>query len=87
MKLYIASGEFRQALDVGKSNRKQAVIEMFINDLTGSELIDNYVYVDERGCRDYISADNETTVFETEDILEECYHILEGQFEDEDYED
>ena len=43
---------------------------MFINDLTGSELIDNYVYVDERGCRDYISADNETTVFETEDILD-----------------
>ena len=87
MKLYIASGSFRQALYVGKSNRKQAVIEMFINDLTGSELIDNHVYVDERGCRDYISADNETTVFETEDILEECYHILEGQFEDEDYED
>ena len=86
MKLYIASGEFRQALDVGKSNRKQAVIEMFINDLTGSELIDNYVYVDERGCRDYISADNETTVFETEDSLEECYHILEGS-EDEDFED
>ena len=86
MKLYIASGNFRQTLDVGKSNRKQAVIEMFINDLTGSELIDNYVYVDERGCRDYISADNGTTVFETEDILEECYHILEGS-EDEDFED
>jgi hypothetical protein len=86
MKLYIASGEFRQALDVGKSNRKQAVIEMFINDLTGSELIDNYVYVDERGCKDYISADNETTVFETEDILEECYHILKGSA-DEDFEE
>tara|TARA_B110000503_G_scaffold96282_1_gene144844 strand:+ start:1885 stop:2145 length:261 start_codon:yes stop_codon:yes gene_type:complete len=86
MKLYIASGNFRQTLDVGKSNRKQAVIEMFINDLTGSELIDNYVYVDERGCKDYISADNETTVFETEDILEECYHILEGS-EDEDFEE
>ena len=86
MKVYIASGNFRQVLDIKELDKKQAVIEMFIHDLTGSELIDNYVYVDERGCKDYVSADNETTVFETEEILDECYDILEKS-KDKDFEE
>ena len=49
-------------------------------------MLDEYVYVDERGCRDYISAAKGTVVWETADILEECYHILD-QSNDEDFDE
>ena len=85
MKVYIASGNFRKVFNT-KLNKKEIVIKMFLDYMTGSELIDEYVYVDERSCKDYVSADKKTTVWATEDILEECYHILEGS-SDKDFEE
>jgi hypothetical protein len=76
MKVYIASGNFRKTIQTDL-NKKQIVLKTFLDHLTGSEVLDEYVYVDERGFRDYIAADKGTVVFATEDILEECYHILD----------
>jgi|TARA_B100001778_G_scaffold250793_1_gene210993 hypothetical protein len=85
MKVYIASGNFRKVLNTDL-NKKQIVIKMFLDHLTGSEILDEYVYVDERSCKDYVSSDKKTTVWETADILEECYHILK-ESDDEDFEE
>jgi hypothetical protein len=76
MKVYIASGNFRKVFDTDL-NKKEIVIKMFL---------DEHVYVDERSCKDYISADKKTTVWATEDILEECYHILD-ESRDKDFEE
>tara|TARA_B100001778_G_scaffold290752_1_gene260419 strand:- start:68 stop:325 length:258 start_codon:yes stop_codon:yes gene_type:complete len=85
MKAYISSGNFRKVFNTDL-NKKEIVIKMFLDHLTGKEWLDEHVYVDERSCKDYISADKETTVWETEDILEECYHILKGS-NDKDFEE
>ena len=85
MKVYIASGNFRKVVQADL-NKKQIVLKTFLDHLTGSEVLDEYVYVDERGCRDYIAADKGTVVWETADILEECYHILD-QSNDEDFDE
>ena len=85
MKVYIASGNFRKVFNTDL-NKKEIVIKMFLDHLTGKEWLDEHVYVDERSCKDYISADKKTTVWATEDILEECYHILEGS-DDKDFEE
>ena len=85
MKVYIASGNFRKVLNTDL-NKKEIVIKMFLDHLTGKEWLDEHVYVDERSCKDYISADKRTTVWATEDILEECYHILD-ESKDKDFEE
>tara|TARA_R100001163_G_C4931588_1_gene107291 strand:- start:125 stop:382 length:258 start_codon:yes stop_codon:yes gene_type:complete len=85
MKVYIASGNFRKVLNTDL-NKKEIVIKMFLDHLTGKEWLDEHVYVDERSCKDYISADKKTTVWATEDILEECYHILDKS-RDKDFEE
>ena len=85
MKVYIASGNFRKVLNTDL-NKKEIVIKMFLDHLTGKEWLDEHVYVDERSCKDYISADKKTTVWATEDILEECYHILD-ESSDKDFEE
>jgi len=85
MKAYIASGNFRKVL-ASSHKKKDMVLKVFLDHLTGSEVLDEYVYFDERGCKDYTSADKKTTVWETADILEECYEILEGS-NDEDFEE
>jgi hypothetical protein len=85
MKVYIASGNFRKVFNTDL-NKKEIVIEMFLDHLTGKEWLDEHVYVDERSCKDYISADKNTTVWATEDILEECYHILD-ESKDKDFEE
>ena len=85
MKVYIACGNFRKVLNTDL-NKKQIVIKTFLDHLTGSEILDENVYVDERSCKDYVSADNKTTALETAEILEECYHILK-ESDDEDFEE
>ena len=85
MKAYVASGNFKRVInsDLGK---KDIVLKVFLDHLTGSEVLDEYVYFDERGCRDYVSADKGTIVWDTGDILEECYHILD-ESNDEDFDE
>ena len=85
MKAYISSGNFRKVFNTDL-NKKEIVIKMFLDHLTGKEWLDEHVYVDERSCKDYISADKKTTVWATEDILEECYHILDKS-RDKDFEE
>ena len=85
MKVYIASGNFRKVFNTDL-NKKEIIIKMFLDHLTGKEWLDEHVYVDERGCKDYISADRKTAVWATEDILDECYHILEKS-KDKDFEE
>ena len=85
MKVYIASGNFRKVFNTDL-NKKEIVIKMFLDHMTGKEWLDEHVYVDERGCKDYISADKKTAVWATEDILDECYHILHKS-KDKDFEE
>ncbi len=85
MKVYIASGNFRKVFNTDL-NKKEIIIKMFLDHLTGKEWLDEHVYVDERGCKDYISADKKTAVWATEDILDECYHILDKS-KDKDFEE
>ena len=85
MKVYIASGNFRKVFSTDL-NKKEIVIKMFLDHMTGKEWLDEHVYVDERGCKDYISADKKTAVWATEDILDECYHILDKS-KDKDFEE
>ena len=65
-------------------NKKQIAIKTFLDHLKGNEVLDEFTYVDERGCRDYISAAKGTVVFDTGDLLEECNEILESS-DDEDF--
>tara|TARA_B100000073_G_C23387760_1_gene433791 strand:- start:50 stop:307 length:258 start_codon:yes stop_codon:yes gene_type:complete len=83
MKVYIASGTFRRIVDTNM-NKKQITIKTFLDHLKGNEVLDEFTYVDERGCRDYISAAKGTVVFDTGDLLEECNEILEAS-DDEDF--
>ena len=85
MKVYVASGNFRKVFNTDL-NKKEIVIKMFLDHLTGKEWLDEHIYVDERGCKDYISADKRTAVWATEDILDECYHILDKS-KDKDFEE
>ena len=85
MKVYVASGNFRKVINTDL-NKKQIVLKLFLDNLTGSEILDEYIYVDERGCKDYVGADKGTVVWETADILEECYHILK-ESDDDDFEE
>ena len=85
MKVYVASGNFRKVFNTDL-NKKEIVIKMFLDHLTGKEWLDEHIYVDERGCKDYISADKKTAVWATEDILDECYHILDKS-KDKDFEE
>ena len=85
MKVYIASGNFKKVINTDL-DKKEIVIKMFLDQLTGKEWLDEHVYVDERSCKDYVSADKNTTVWQTADILEACYHILK-ESDDDDFND
>ena len=65
-KYYVASGTLRMIV-----SRKDA-LEASIYVLTQSnkfDTIDEYFYVDERGYRDYVSADPKTNVISTKSIV------------------
>ncbi len=46
-----------------------------------NDIIDEYFYVDERGFRDYISADSKTTVINTANVLTAAQSDLYGEDE------
>ncbi len=67
-KFYISSGSFNMV--VSKRDAMQAALYSS-GFITGNHIIDEFFYIDERGFRDYISADPKTIVLETMRILEE----------------
>jgi hypothetical protein len=78
-KFYIQSGSLRIIYNRKKVTRNpnskidhvMACCDM-LGQLNAHDVLDEYFYVDERGYRDYVSADPETVVIPTEYILEEA---------------
>lgn len=65
-KYYVASGTLRMI--VSRKDALEASIYV-INESNKFDIIDEYFYVDERGYRDYISADPKTNVIPTKSIV------------------
>ena len=74
MKYYISCGSLNIIYSTNKDHReacKTAIWECNENDV-----LDEYFYVDERGYRGYTTADNNTTVIPTDEImLEEGWEL------------
>jgi len=66
-KYYIKSG----TLEIIFSTRKNQynACRTAIHECNSNDELDEYMYIDERGYRDYTNADQTTTVVITEDIL------------------
>ena len=79
-KYYISTGDFRDI--VSRNTSGDSVCEDALHEFMGDyayngevDEFDEYIYIDERGFKDYISADKKTTVFETEYMLKKCGYI------------
>ena len=76
MKYYISCGSLNIIYSTSKNARdacKTAIWECNENDV-----LDEYFYVDERGYRDYTTADKHTTVIPTDEIMQEEGWELNG---------
>jgi hypothetical protein len=74
-KYYISSG----TLQIIRSTSKMAVMAACdaVWELNDNDTLDEYIYLDERGYKDYISADGLTTVLQTSHILKDAGWSLE----------
>ena len=66
-KFYISTGTLQIIFSTGKS--PYDACRTVIHECNANDEVDEYMYVDERGYRDYATADPSTFVVETEDIL------------------
>ena len=66
-KYYISSG----TLQIIRSTSKMAVMAACdaVWELNDNDTLDEFMYVDERGYRDYKTADNKTMVYKTTSVL------------------
>lgn len=72
-KYYIRSNTLQ--ITLSKKDVLEAAISGFL--LTNKfDILDEYFYVDERGYRDYISADKETKVIQTKSIVRAAWREL-----------
>ena len=72
-KYYIRSNTLQ--ITLSKKDVLQAAISGFL--LTNKfDILDEYFYVDERGYRDYISADKETKVIQTKSIVRAAWREI-----------
>ena len=74
-KYYIKCG----SLEIIRSTNKDAIESAIdsIWELNDNDILDEYFYIDERGFRNYISAEPDTVVIETIKILEKAGWIME----------
>ena len=72
-KYYIRSNTLQ--ITLSKKDVLEAAISGFL--LTNKfDILDEYFYIDERGYRDYISADKETSVIKTKDVVKASWGEL-----------
>lgn len=74
-KYYVKSGSLEIIYSCDKDAFQAA--QDCVWELNDDDTIDEFFYVDERGYRDYVSADNETKVFKSEAILDAAGWNLE----------
>ena len=66
-KYYIKSGTLE--IIFSTDNEPYDACRRVIHECNSNDELDEYMYIDERGYRDYTNADQTTTVVPTEDIL------------------
>ncbi len=69
-KYYIKSGTLERIYSCNKCPRDAAID--IIWETTKNDTLDEYIYLDERGYKDYISADKNTAVLNTIHIFKEA---------------
>lgn len=69
-KYYIKSGSLELIYSTSKSPFNAAITALW--ETNENDVIDEYFYVDERGMRDYKTADKDTIVIESELILDKA---------------
>lgn len=69
-KYYIKCGTLEIIISSDKDPFDTAIDSIW--ELNDNDTLDEYFYVDERGFRDYISAEPDTQVFETVEILKKA---------------
>ena len=69
-KYYIKSGTLELIYSTGKSPLDAAITAL--GETNEFDVLDEYFYVDERGMKDYKTADKETIVIESELILDKA---------------
>lgn len=67
-KYYIRSGSLEIIYSSTKPSFEAA--QDAIWELNDNDVLDEYFYIDERGYRDYTSADTETRVYKTSSVME-----------------
>ena len=68
-KWYVKSNTVEKIVSIPHSTPLDAAIEVF-NDTNHFDVVDEYFYVDERGMRDYTSADSLTKVIKTKRVMQ-----------------
>jgi hypothetical protein len=68
-KWYVKSNTVEKIVSIPHSTPLDAAIEVF-NDTNHFDVVDEYFYVDERGMRDYTSADSLTQVIKTKRVMQ-----------------
>ena len=74
-KYYIRCGTLEIIHSCNKTPREAAMTAIW--ETNENDTLDEYFYIDERGYRDYISADGSTEVFCTKNILADSGWTLE----------
>ena len=67
-KWYVKSNTVEKIVSIPHSTPLDAAISVF-NDTNHFDVVDEYFYVDERGMRDYTSADSLTQVIKTTKVM------------------
>ena len=67
-KWYVKSNTVEKIISIRDSSPMDAAIDVF-NDINHFDVLDEYFYVDERGMRDYKSADRLTQVIKTQRVI------------------
>ena len=67
-KYYVKSGSLEMIFASDKNPFEAA--QQSVWELNDNDVIDEFFYFDERGYRDYVSADTETKVFKSEAVLD-----------------
>jgi hypothetical protein len=67
-KWYVKSNTVEKIVSIPNSSPLDAAIEVF-KDINHFDVLDEYFYVDERGMRDYKSADRLTQVIKTQRVI------------------
>ena len=77
-KFYISSGSLK--IIISKADMIDAAVYGYMK-TNENDILDEYFYIDERGHRDYISADTKTNVIATEHVIRAASSELMGEDE------